>query len=200
MQVLAQYIKGNPDYARLLDDETIELLCKSAPLHDVGKVGIRDSILLKPGILTPEEFGVMKTHVTIGRDAITRGLERLNLKEGSSFLRFGREIAYSHHEKWDGSGYPEGLQGMAIPLSGRLMAVCDVYDALISRRVYKAPFSHEKAVEIVRDGSGKHFDPVLADAFLQLESEFLAIAYANTVLEEEKENLRKSVLNRGIKS
>ncbi len=176
MKVLAQHLKAHPRFAPFLDDETIELLYKSAPLHDVGKIGIRDAILLKPGALTEGEFTVMKTHTTIGRETITRSMESLDLEKVSSFLRIGREIAWSHHEKWDGSGYPIGLKDEAIPLSGRLMAICDVYDALISKRVYKDAFPHAKAVEIIREGQGKHFDPDLVEAFLFLNSRFHEIA------------------------
>ena len=158
----------------MLDAATIEMLYKSAPLHDIGKVGIPDHILLKPGKLTPEEFEIMKTHTTLGRDAILAA-EKL-IDAPSSFLRMARDIAAYHQEKWDGSGYPEGLAGEAIPVSARLMAVADVYDALISRRVYKPPFPREKAVAIIREGRGQHFDPDMVDAFLELEAAFHAIA------------------------
>jgi putative two-component system response regulator len=157
-----------------LNAESIELLYKSAPLHDIGKVGIPDAILLKPGKLTPEEFEIMKTHTTLGRDTILAA-EKL-IETPSTFLRLAREIAHYHQEKWDGSGYPEGLAGEAIPLSARLMALADVYDALISRRVYKPPFPHEKAVAIITEGRGKHFDPMMVEAFLEIQGEFLAIA------------------------
>jgi putative two-component system response regulator len=143
-------------------------------LHDIGKVGIPDRILLKPGRLTPEEFEVMKTHTTLGRDAIQHAEEALGVRV--KFLTIAKEIAYSHQEKWDGSGYPEGLKGEAIPLSARLMAVADVYDALISERVYKKGMPHEDAVAIMRQGRGTHFDPDILDAFLELQQEFRAIA------------------------
>jgi putative two-component system response regulator len=143
-------------------------------LHDIGKVGIPDRILLKPGRLTPEEFEVMKTHTTLGRDAIQHAEEALGVRV--KFLTMAKEIAYSHQEKWDGSGYPEGLKGEAIPLSARLMAVADVYDALISERVYKKGMPHEDAVAIMRQGRGTHFDPDILDAFLELQQEFRAIA------------------------
>jgi len=174
VRALAKKLQSNPKFAAALDDATVEILYKSAPLHDIGKVGIPDRILLKPGKLTPEEFEVMKTHTTLGRDAIlaAEGL----IDAPSSFLRLAREIAYSHQEKWDGSGYPQGLAGETIPLSARLMAIADVYDALISRRVYKAPMPHDKAVAIIREGRDRHFDPVMVDAFLQIEHEFHAIA------------------------
>src|SRR5262245_40956684 len=174
IRVLAEKLKANPKFAPQLDDVTIETLFKSAPLHDIGKVGIPDRILLKPGKLTPEEFEIMKTHTTLGRDAILAA-ER-NLDTPSSFLQCAREIAYSHQETWDGSGYPEGLVGPLIPLSARLMAVADVYDALISKRVYKPAMSHEKAVQIISEGRGKHFDPDVVETFLQITGEFAKIA------------------------
>jgi putative two-component system response regulator len=174
VRALALKLREDPQFAPELDDSAIELLYKSAPLHDIGKVGIPDAILLKPGKLTAEEFTIMKTHTTLGRDAIlaAEGL----IDAPSTFLRLAREIAHYHQEKWDGSGYPEGLVGEAIPLSARLMAVADVYDALISRRVYKPPFPREKAVAIIREGRGQHFDPLIVDAFLEIEAEFAAIA------------------------
>lgn len=174
VRVLASKLAMQSGFAAALDADTIELLYKSAPLHDIGKVGIPDAILLKPGKLTAEEFEVMKTHTTLGRDAIVAA-EKL-IDAPSTFLRLAREIATYHQEKWDGTGYPEGLAGEAIPLSARLMAVADVYDALISRRVYKPPFPHEKAVAIILEGRGKHFDPAMVDAFMEVEPEFHAIA------------------------
>jgi putative two-component system response regulator len=174
VRTLARWLQVHPKYAAHLDDGTIEMLYKSAPLHDIGKVGIPDAILLKPGKLTPEEFEIMKTHTTLGRDAIVEA-ERL-IDAPSTFLRLAREIAHYHQEKWDGSGYPEGLAGESIPVPARLMAVADVYDALISRRVYKPPFDHEKSVAIIQEGRGKHFDPDIVDAFFQLQHEFHAIA------------------------
>jgi putative two-component system response regulator len=175
VQELARSLRSHAQFDDFLTDDVIELLFKSAPLHDIGKVGIPDAILLKPGRLTPEEFEVMKTHPTLGRDAI-RAAERQMVDGESSFLRFAREIAYSHHEKWNGSGYPLGLAGSAIPVAGRLMAIADVYDALICRRVYKQPFSHERAVEFIREGRGSHFDPVMTDCFVELAPRFDEIA------------------------
>jgi cyclic di-GMP phosphodiesterase len=174
VRVLALELRKHPKFAALLDDAAIELLFKSAPLHDIGKVGIPDAILLKPGKLTPEEFEVMKAHTTLGRDAIAAAESLLD--QPVSFLEYAREIAYSHQEKWDGTGYPEGLAGERIPLSARLMAVADVYDALISRRVYKPPYPHEKAMEIIREGRGKHFDPDVLDAFVAIQEACRAIA------------------------
>ncbi|MFZ6730493.1 HD-GYP domain-containing protein [Undibacterium sp. Ji42W] len=171
---LARKLKNHARFVNELTDENIDLLYKSAPLHDIGKVGIPDNILLKPDKLTSEEFEVMKLHTVYGRETII-SVEKY-LGESNEFLRFAREITYSHQEKWDGSGYPENLAGDAIPLSARLMAIADVYDALISRRVYKPAFSHEEAIGIMRKGHGTHFDPDILDAFLEITEEFQQIA------------------------
>lgn len=181
LKLLANKLRHHPRFAYFLNsDQTIELLFKSAPLHDIGKVGIPDRILLKPGRFEPEEFEIMKTHTTLGRDAILHAEQQLGVE--MPFLTFAKEIAYSHQEKWDGSGYPEGLSGDDIPISARLMAVADVYDALISRRVYKPGMSHEKAMEIMIAGKGTHFDPDVLDAFLELKDDFqrVAAAYADS--------------------
>ena len=174
VRALAKKLQTYPHFASFLSDETVELLFKSAPLHDIGKVGIPDRILLKPGRFTPEEFEIMKTHAILGRDAIVAAEEHLNTPK--SFLQFAREIAYCHQEKWDGSGYPQGLAGEAIPVSARLMALADVYDALISQRVYKKGMPHEQAVNLIRAGKGQHFDPDMVEAFLEIADEFKAIA------------------------
>ena len=174
VRALAESLKGHPRFASQLDGATIDMLFKSAPLHDIGKVGIPDRILLKPGRFEPHEFAIMKTHTTLGRDAIEHA-ER-SLGTPVAFLSMAKEIAYGHQEKWDGSGYPLGIGGDDIPLCARLMAVADVYDALISRRVYKDGMSHDRATQIIRDSAGSHFDPDIAEAFLTLESEFKAIA------------------------
>jgi putative two-component system response regulator len=137
-------------------------------------VGIPDKILLKPGKFEPHEFEIMKTHTTLGHDAILQAEKELGLEV--PFLKYAKEIAYYHQEKWDGSGYPAGLIGDAIPISARLMAVADVYDALISRRVYKTGMSHEKAVQIISEGRGTHFDPDMVDAFIELQDEFKTVA------------------------
>jgi putative two-component system response regulator len=171
-RILAERLRGNPRYAQSLDDTYINNIFHAAPLHDIGKVGIPDSILLKPGKLTPEEFEVMKTHTTIG----ARTLQAVRSKyPRNAFLNMGIAIARSHHEKWDGTGYPDGLVGEDIPLSARIMAVADVYDALRSKRPYKEALPHEKACEIIIAESGKHFDPAVVEAFTALESEFAAI-------------------------
>jgi putative two-component system response regulator len=180
VKLLAVQLREHPRFAHYLDDATINLLFKSAPLHDIGKVGIPDSILLKPGKLTPEEFETMKTHTTQGKLAIESAESRLG--KNVPFLRCAKEIAYSHQEKWDGSGYPEGLAGDAIPISARLMAIADVYDALISRRVYKPPFTHEASMAIIEEGRGRHFDPDVVDAFVAIQRQCQEIAerHANT--------------------
>lgn len=175
IKALAEVLQEHPRFKDVLDDDTIQLLYKSAPLHDIGKVGVPDSILLKPGKLTDAEWEVMKRHCEYGRDAISQTENGMGEGAGA-FLRYAREIAYGHHEKWDGSGYPQGISGEDIPVSARLMAVADVYDALISERPYKKPFSHEQAVEIIREGRGTHFDPDVVDAMLQIHEEFREIA------------------------
>jgi putative two-component system response regulator len=143
-------------------------------LHDIVKVGIPDNILLKPGKLTPEEMEIMKTHAKIGAEAIEQA--ESDVREPVPFLVFAKEIANYHHEKWDGSGYPAGLKGDQIPVSARLMALADVFDALISVRVYKAAMSHDKAREIIVMGRGTHFDPDVLDAFLTCFEDFVAVA------------------------
>ncbi|MGB4075069.1 response regulator [Pseudomonas sp.] len=174
VRLLAEHLQAHPRFSAELSAENIESLFKSAPLHDIGKVGIPDRILLKPGRLDADEFEIMKTHTTLGRDAIVQAEQELG--ESITFLRYAKEIAYSHQEKWDGSGYPQGLVAEAIPLSARLMALADVYDALISQRVYKPAFSHDKALEIIREGRGNHFDPDIVDGFLQISDGFAQIA------------------------
>jgi len=173
VRALAQHLYDRDVFPGELNDEIIEALYLSAPLHDVGKVGIPDSILLKPARLTEGEFEIMKTHASLGGDIIGKAEEEA---KGSDVLYYGRLIAESHHERWDGKGYPEGLNGEDIPLAGRLMAVADVYDALISKRHYKDAMSHEKAVEIITEGHGNHFDPKIVDAFLEIEDEIKRIA------------------------
>ncbi len=164
------------------------MLYKSAPLHDIGKVGIPDNILLKPTKLTKEEVEIMKTHTTIGHDVIESSVRKLGK---NSFLTIAAEIALSHQEKWDGSGFPQDLKGEAIPISGRLMALADVYDALTSKRVYKPPLSHTMAVETIKKGNGAHFDPDIVDAFPEIQDRFRNIAREYADFEEERETLDK---------
>ena len=174
VKALAEHLRDHPRFAHVLTDRMVDLLYKSAPLHDIGKIGIPDAILLKPGKLTVEEFEIMKTHTTLGRNAIEEAERRLGMRV--AFLSVSKEIAYSHQEKWDGSGYPEGLKGDAIPVSARLMAVADVYDALISKRVYKPAFPHEQACATIVKGRGTHFDPDMVDAFVAIAQDFLRIS------------------------
>ena len=176
VRALAWKLSTNPRFSAFLTPSNVGLLFRSVPLHDIGKVGIPDRILLKPGKLTPEEFEIMKTHTTLGRNAIARAEDELG--EDVAFLTLAKEIAYSHQEKWDGSGYPQGLKGEQIPISARLMALADVYDALISRRVYKEPLPHAQAVRIIEQISGRHFDPDVVQAFVAIQDTFETIALA----------------------
>lgn len=173
VRLLAAHLRQHPKYRDYFTEERIDLLYKSAPLHDIGKVGVRDDILLKPGRLTESEFDQMRRHTLYGRDTIQAASQKLG---ENSFLHLAKEIAYTHQERWDGSGYPRGLAGEAIPISGRLMAIADVYDALISHRVYKKPFPHDQAVGIIIAGRGSQFDPDMVDAFLELQEAFRKIA------------------------
>lgn len=174
VQVLATHLRPHPRFSTLLSADYIDQLAKSAPLHDIGKVGIPDHILLKPGKLTAAEWAIMKTHARLGSEAIEQA-ER-DAVQPVVFLAIAKEIAHWHHEKWDGSGYPDGLAGDAIPVPARLMALADVFDALISRRVYKPPMPYEQAREIIVGDRGRHFDPDVVDAFLAVYDEFVAIA------------------------
>jgi putative two-component system response regulator len=174
VKTLAKALAKTPKYQAVLQPDIITAMYKSAPLHDIGKVGISDDILFKPGRLTEEEFEEMKKHTVYGRDAIAAAERALGVAD--NFLIFAKEIAYSHQEKWDGSGYPLGLSGEDIPLSARIMALSDVYDALISKRVYKPAFSHEKAKNIICEGRGSHFEPLLVDTFLTIAEDFKNIA------------------------
>lgn len=187
IEALMKHIVQKPAFAAILPASQQRLICKAAPLHDIGKVGIPDAILLKPGKLTPEEFEIMKQHSQIGADALTAAIERvLSGKETKidtdgaapalAFLEIAHQIALSHHEKWDGSGYPQKLSGHEIPLPGRLMAIADVFDALCCKRHYKEPFPREKIIQIFHEGRGTHFDPDLVDAFFELVDRFFEIS------------------------
>jgi putative two-component system response regulator len=171
-RLMAQRMDLLPRYAGLVNDEFIDNIYHASPLHDIGKVGIPDAILLKPGKLTPEEFEIMKTHTTIGFNTLAQVEQRYT---HNSFLKMGMDIAIGHHEKWNGSGYPKGLVGEDIPLAARIMAIVDVYDALRSKRVYKEAFSHEKSRAIIVEGMGSHFDPYLVELFLQIDMECAAV-------------------------
>lgn len=174
MRELALCLQKRDHHKSEFTNSFISTLYKSAPLHDIGKVGVPDRILLKPGKLTFEEFEEMKRHTVYGRDAIIAAEKTLDAPE--SFLCIARDIAYCHHEKWDGSGYPQGLKGADIPMPARLMAIADVYDALITKRVYKEAMTHAEAVKIIEQGRGSHFDPEVADAFLEIQDTFAEIA------------------------
>lgn len=185
VELLAHHLADHPDYRDALADGRLEMIVRSAPLHDIGKVGIPDSILLKPGRLTPEEFEHMKKHPVIGADAITRAMAQAArsrngtepLPDGAfAFMETACEIALGHHEKWDGSGYPSGLKAEQIPVSARLMALADVFDALSSRRVYKEPMGIEEVTRIIVAERGRHFDPVIVDAFVALRPAFAEVA------------------------
>lgn len=173
VRILARGLRDSGKHTAILTDQYIELLYISSPLHDIGKVGVPDRILLKQGKLNAEEFQEMQRHCQYGYDIIHRAATKI---EGNAFFSLAKEIAMTHHEKWDGSGYPNRLRGEAIPLSGRIMAVADVYDALISARCYKPPFSHAEAMEILEKGSGSHFDPEIIQVFKTTEQEMQAIA------------------------
>ncbi|EXI77959.1 MAG: Cyclic di-GMP phosphodiesterase response regulator RpfG [Candidatus Accumulibacter appositus] len=174
VKVLAEKLRTHPRFSNFLTERNIKTLFKSAPLHDIGKVGIPDRILLKPGRYEPHELEIMKNHTLLGRDAIQLAEDWLGAQV--EFLTIAKEIALCHQEKWDGSGYPDSLVGDSIPVSARLMAIADVYDALISRRVYKERLSHERAAQIIVEGRGSHFDPDMVDAFIEIQEEFREIA------------------------
>ena len=174
INLLALRLQKHPRFADFLTDKAVNLLTKSAPLHDIGKVGIPDHILLKSGMLTTEEWAIMQTHPLLGAASLKRAL--VNAEHGVDFLNMAMEIAQYHHEKWDGSGYMEGLRGDAIPVPGRLMALADVFDALVSRRVYKEPLPFDEARDIIANERGCHFDPDIVDAFLDGFAEFVRVA------------------------
>jgi len=171
-RVLSRELTNTQKYRNDIDGDYVQLLYFTSPLHDIGKVGIPDNVLLKPGRLTPEEFQVMQQHTVIGGNTLVAAA---NAHPQAQFLRMARDIAFTHHERFDGTGYPYELSGSQIPLCGRITAVADVYDALTSKRVYKAEYSHETAKEIITEGRGNHFDPFLVDVFLACEEQFIEI-------------------------
>ena len=174
VHTLARRASRHARFAAQLDERSVALIAKSAPLHDIGKVGIPDQVLLKPGKLTPEEWKVMQTHARLGAEALRRAIA--DTKQPVAFLSFAAQIAHHHHERWDGSGYPDGLAGEAIPLAARVMAIADVFDALISRRVYKPPMSFDAARQTMVAQRAVQFDPDLLDLFVEGFDEFCAIA------------------------
>jgi putative two-component system response regulator len=171
-KVLCEYLAKDERHKALMTPEYIECIYAASSLHDIGKVGIPDSVLLKPGKLTDSEWEIMRGHTIIGANTLRAVIDK---HPGNCFIRMGIEIAEAHHEKWDGSGYPYGLTGEAIPLAARILALADVYDALTSVRCYKAAFSHEQSRQIIVEGAGKHFDPVMVEAFLNCEDQFIRI-------------------------
>ncbi len=169
-----------------------QLIYLTSPLHDIGKVGVPDAVLLKPGRLSNDEFEIMKTHAALGAETLDAALKRY---PSARFLKIARDIAATHHERWDGTGYPAGLSGPQIPLCGRIVSLADVYDALASKRSYKNAFSHQVARSIILEGSNTHFDPDVVDAFLQIEHEFLSIR--ERFSGEEESSLQNAAVHRG---
>ena len=171
-RLLAQQLAGMPEHRDSITAEFVHLIYLTSPLHDIGKVGIPDCVLLKPGRLSDREFEIMKTHAKLGAQTLDAALKQF---PGARFLEMGRDIAATHHERFDGSGYPDGIKGRDIPLAGRIVALADVYDALTSKRVYKAAFAHDVAKSMIVAESGAHFDPIIVRAFIETEDEFIAI-------------------------
>lgn len=180
VRLLCSALKTQRDYAPILTPGYIELLVATVPLYDMGTMGVPDRILLKPGRLDPDEVAIMRTHTTLGRDALVRAEKTLG--RPSVLLHLAKELTYCHQEKWDGTGYPQGLWGDQIPHCARIVALADVYDALISNKVYKDGVPHEQAVRVITEGRGAHFDPAVVDAFLQVHDEIRSAAarYADT--------------------
>ncbi|CAM8651180.1 COG3437 Response regulator containing a CheY-like receiver domain and an HD-GYP domain [Comamonadaceae bacterium] len=174
VRALCGELQKNPAYADTLTPAYVETLAGSVPMYDMGTVGIPDRILLKPGRLTPDEVAIMRTHTTLGHDALVRAEKTLG--RASPLLTVAKELALCHQEKWDGTGYPKGLWAEQIPLSARIVALADVFDALISNKVYKDGVSHDRAVQIITEGRGAHFDPAVVDAFLEVHEVFRSIA------------------------
>jgi putative two-component system response regulator len=189
VKALAEKLRFHPRFSSFLcDDSIIEMLFMTAPLHDIGNVGIPDRILLKPGRLTPDEFEIVKNHTQIGRNVILQTERDFGIE--IPILKFAKEIIYSHHEKWDGSGYPEGITGNNIPIPARIIAIADVYDALIRRLVYKPAVPHDKAGKIILEGRGTHFDPDMVDAFHEIHEDFQRIAHTYA---DSEQDFRKKI-------
>ena len=174
-RLLAEQLATQPDFRAYLTRERIDLLSSLAPLHDIGKVGVRDHVLNKPGALTPEELVEMRQHPALGRDVILKAEARVGVRDDAT-LEMAKDIVYTHHERWDGTGYPQGLRGTAIPVAGRVMALVDVYDAVHARALYQKSLSHDDTVEFIVKGKGTHFDPAVVDAFLGVAADFKTIA------------------------
>lgn len=189
IELLLKEMAQVPSLAMELKGIDTALLVKTAPLHDIGKVGVPDAILLKPGPLDPQERRIMEGHTVLGYEALVKAEQ---MGGESLFLTHGKNMCLTHHERWDGQGYPKGLAGKAIPLEGRLMAICDVYDALLSKRVYKPPFPHKKTLQIMAEGRAKLFDPAILDLFLEKAALFRQIALENMDSEEERQVLAQA--------
>ena len=174
-RLLAEPLSTHPAFHAYLTRERIDLLASLAPLHDIGKVGVSDRVLNKPGKLTPEEAVEMRSHPALGRDVILRAEARVGVRDDVT-LQLAKDIVYTHHERWDGAGYPQGLRGTDIPIAGRIMAVVDVYDAVRARSLYCAPLSHEETVNLIVAGKHSHFDPDVVDAFLRVSDSFDAVS------------------------
>ncbi len=172
-RLIGQYLTTLPKYSKEVDAEFVRLLYSTSPLHDIGKVGIPDNVLLKAGLLNDREYAIMKSHAQLGADTLQAALGQF---PQAKFLKMARDIALTHHERWDGTGYPSGTIGEDIPLCGRILALADVYDALTSKRVYKPAYCHDVARSIIVDGSGKHFDPAIVEAFIACEQQFIDIS------------------------
>jgi HD-GYP domain-containing protein (c-di-GMP phosphodiesterase class II) len=168
VEAIAKELQREGKLPDIIDDAYIAKLKRSAPLHDIGKIAVSDLILNKPGKLTDEEFAIMKGHTTEGFHILAKIVDNTNDSLDDDYLKESIEMAHYHHEKWDGTGYPTGIKGDAIPLSARIMAVADVFDALVAERIYKKPFTYERAMSIITEGSGKHFDPMVVDAFCKI--------------------------------
>jgi len=168
-ELLARHLQSIPKYKDYINEDYISNLSKASPLHDIGKVGIPDEILLKPGKLSEEEFEIMKNHTTIGANTLKEVKKRY---PDNKFLELGINITLFHHERWDGTGYPHGISKEEIPLSARIMAIADAYEALRSKRVYKDAYTHEESLEIIKQGAGTFFDPEMVDILIQNQAEF----------------------------
>ena len=176
--MLAERLSRNPAFRDFLTPERIELLSRLAPLHDIGKVGVPDRVLNKPGALSPDELAEMRRHPELGRDVIVRAESRVGVRDDAT-LQLAKDIVYTHHERWDGRGYPQGLRGSEIPVVGRIMAVVDVYDAVRARSLYVPSHTHEETVQVIADGRETHFDPAVVDAFMEVADAFEAVSSAS---------------------
>jgi putative two-component system response regulator len=174
-RLLATELAKHEAYRDYLTSDRIHLLASLAPLHDIGKVGVPDAVLNKPGALTPEELAEMRRHPVYGREVILRAEKEAGIKD-DAILAMAKEIVYTHHEKWDGTGYPQGLKGPDIPVPGRVMALVDVYDACTTRSLYRAPMSHDQVIQFILQGKGSHFDPAVVEAFLEIAPVMLIVS------------------------